>query len=109
MGGIPPPLAHACRPRAGAAMKTPGAVGYLDALYARPGDLVTVRVSVLDGTRRYRAELVRLICGETGPKGPGVKEEPVPTSIDGEHEGGLQPTPTGYYAIVENLPRLEAI
>lgn len=90
-------------------MKTPGAVGYVDSLYARPGDLVTVRVSVLDGAQRYRAELARLICGETGPKGPGLKEEIIASSIDGEHAGSEQPTPVGSYAIVDNLPRLEAI
>jgi N,N-dimethylformamidase len=90
-------------------MKTPSVVGYLDALYAHPGDEVTVRVSVLDPARRYRAELVRLVCGETGPKGPGVKEEIVASGISGEHEGELQPVPIGSYGIVETLPPLGAI
>jgi N,N-dimethylformamidase len=57
-----------------------GAVGYLDRLYASPGDDIVVRVSVLDGSERYRAELVRLICGETGPGGPGLKEEAIVTT-----------------------------
>ena len=90
-------------------MKTPGVVGYLDALYAHPGDEVTARVSVLDPARRYRADLVRLLCGETGPKGPGVREEIVPTDLSREHLGELQPVPIGSYAIVETLPPLGAI
>jgi N,N-dimethylformamidase len=87
----------------------PNVVGYVDCLYAYPGDEVTVRVSVLDKTPRYRAELVRLICGETGPKGPGPKEEAIATTLAGEHEGREQPTKIGSYAIVDALPQLSAI
>jgi N,N-dimethylformamidase len=85
---------------------TPGAIGYLDALTARPGETVILRVSVLDGSERYRAGLVRLISGETGPKGPGLKEEPIATAIDGEHAGSAQCTDAGSYVIVEALPAL---
>ncbi len=90
-------------------MTKPGVVGYLDALYASPGDELVLRVSVLDGGGRYRASLARLICGETGPGGPGLKEEPVPSAIDGEHAGDEQPVPIGSYAIVEDLPPLETV
>jgi hypothetical protein len=45
---------------------TPTVMGYVDALTARPGETVTVRVSVLDPSRRYRAELVRLVWSPTG-------------------------------------------
>jgi N,N-dimethylformamidase len=86
---------------------TPGAIGYLDALTARPGDTVTVRVSVLDGSNRFRAGLVRLICGETGPKGPGLKEEPIASEIDGEHDGVAQYTDAGSYVIIDALPALQ--
>jgi len=89
--------------------ETPGVIGYVDALTARPGERVTVRVSVLHPARRYRAGLVRLICGETGPKGPGLKEEPIATAIDGEHEGREQYTDAGSYAIVERLPPLGSV
>ena len=90
-------------------MKKPGVVGYVDALYASPGDEVTLRVSVLDGGGHYRAQLARLICGETGPGGPGLKEEIIPSGIDGEHEGGRQPVPIGSYVIVDKVPPLEAV
>jgi N,N-dimethylformamidase len=90
-------------------VKTPGVVGYFDSLYASPGDEVTLRVSVLDPARRYRAELVRLICGETGPGSPGLKEEPIATTLAGEHEGREQAVPIGSYAIVEQIPPLGAV
>jgi N,N-dimethylformamidase len=84
----------------------PGVIGYVDALTARPGETVTLRISVLDPARRYRAGLVRLISGETGPKGPGLREEAIPSNIDGEHDGETQYTDAGSYAIVEDLPAL---
>src|SRR5215469_5742798 len=86
--------------------QTPTVIGYVDALTARPGDEVVVRVSVLDPSRKYRAGLVRLLCGDARPKGPGPREEAVATGIDGEHEGTDQHTDAGSYAIVENLPSL---
>ncbi len=74
-----------------------------------PGDEVIVRVSVLDKTPRYRAELVRLICGETGPKGPGPKEEAIATTLAGEHDGREQPTNIGSYIVVESPPELSSV
>lgn len=110
MGGIPSALASTRGTRAGTAVSgTPGVVGYLDRLYASPGDEIVVRVSVLDGTHHYRADLVRLICGETGPGGPGLKEELIPTDLGGEHEGSTQPVPIGSYAIVEDIPPLKPV
>ncbi len=85
---------------------TPAVVGYADALTARPGDTLSLRISVLDPARRYRAGLVRLLSGETGPRGPGLKEEAIATNIDGEHDGETQYTDAGSYAIVELLPAL---
>jgi N,N-dimethylformamidase len=88
---------------------TPTVMGYVDALTARPGETVTVRVSVLDPTQRYRASLVRLLCGDARPKGPAPCEEAIPSEIDGEHEGIEQYTDCGSYAIVDNLPPLGAV
>src|SRR5206468_36904 len=52
--------------------------------------------------RRYRAEVVRLVCGDTGPGGPGLKTVRLPTSIEGEHDGTPQLIDAGSYAIVEH-------
>ena len=113
MGGLQAALARPRRQRARAAVttlpQTPAVIGYVDALTARPGDIVTLRISVLDGSRPYRAGLVRLISGETGPKGPGLKEEAIATNIDGEHDGETQYTDVGSYAIVDDLPALSGV
>lgn len=90
-------------------LKKPTVVGYVDRLYAYPGDEVTVRVSAYGPDKRYRAELVRLINGETGPKGPGLKEERVACAVEGEHEGVEQTTSFGSHGIVEHVPPLGAV
>src|SRR5581483_1683135 len=58
--------------------------GYSDQISARPGDRVRVMVSC-EGTERYRADLVRLIHGDTNPAGPGYKEEVIASGISGEY------------------------
>jgi N,N-dimethylformamidase len=90
-------------------VKTPSVVGYLDRLFFHAGEKAAVRVSVLDPSRRYTAELVRMVCGETGPKGPGLKEEKIQAGLAAQYEGTEQPTPVGSYAIVEKLPSLRAV
>jgi N,N-dimethylformamidase len=109
MGGVQAPLADADRAGAVDPVSKPNVVGYVDRLYAYPGDEVTLRVSVLDRAKRYRAELVRLLCGETGPKGPGPKEEVISGVLGNEHDGAEQKTNIGSYAIVEKLPALGAV
>ncbi len=79
----------------------PRVLGYADPLSVAPGDEIRFMVGTLDGPRRYRAEVVRLVSGDTGPAGPGLKTVRLPTSIEGEHEGTPQPIDAGSYAIVE--------
>ena len=80
----------------------PRVIGYADPLSVAPGEPIRFMVGTLDGPRRYRAEVVRLVCGDTGPGGPGLKTVRLPTSIDGEHDGTPQPIDAGSYAIVEH-------
>jgi N,N-dimethylformamidase len=79
----------------------PRVLGYADPLAVAPGEEIRFMVGTLGGPRRYRAEVVRLVCGDTGPGGPGLKTVRVPTSIEGEHAGTPQLTNAGSYAIVE--------
>ena len=79
----------------------PRVLGYADPLAVAPGEEIRFMVGTLGGPRRYRAEVVRLICGDTGPAGPGLKTVRVPTSIEGEHAGTPQLIDAGSYAIVE--------
>ena len=64
--------------------------GYSDHVSARPGDTIRFMVSSLGG-KPYRANIVRLICGDDSPAGPGFKEIPVATAVDGEYPGREQP------------------
>ena len=80
----------------------PRVIGYADPLSVAPGERIRFMVGTLDGPRRYRAEVVRLVCGDTGPGGPGLKTVRLPTSIEGEHDGTPQPIDAGSYAIVEH-------
>src|SRR3989442_15573459 len=79
----------------------PRVIGYADPLSVAPGEPIRFMVGTLDGPRRYRAEVVRLVCGGTGPGGPGLKTVRLPTSIEGEHDGTPQLIDAGSYAIVE--------
>ena len=80
----------------------PRVTGYADPLSVAPGERIRFMVGTLDGPRRYRAEVVRLVCGDTGPGGPGLKTVRLPTSIEGEHDGTPQLIDAGSYAIVEH-------
>jgi N,N-dimethylformamidase len=80
-------------------------VGYADRWTVQPGD--TLKVMVSTERRSYRADLVKLIHGDTNPIGPGFKETTLPSSIAGkEYPGRFQPLPHGSYAIVADAPAL---
>jgi N,N-dimethylformamidase beta subunit-like protein/concanavalin A-like lectin/glucanase superfamily protein len=79
----------------------PRVLGYADPLSVAPGEAIRFMVGTLDGPRRYRAQVVRLVSGDTGPAGPGLKTERLVTPIEGEHQGTPQPIDAGSYAIVE--------
>jgi N,N-dimethylformamidase len=87
----------------------PRVLGYADPLSVAPGDEIRFMVGTLDGPRRYRAEVVRLVSGDTGPGGPGLKTVRLPTSIEGEHEGRPQTIDAGSYAIVEHPEAFDAL
>jgi N,N-dimethylformamidase len=53
-------------------------------------------------------ELVRLLHGDLNPAGPGLKEEVLEATINGEYLGREQTTYTGSYAIVPDNPLLRA-
>jgi N,N-dimethylformamidase len=85
-------------------MKAMELVGYADRLSVRPGE--TIRFMVSSARERYRADLVRLIHGDTNPAGPGFKERTVPSVIDGEYSGREQAIHPGSYVVVADHPAL---
>src|SRR5262249_29589414 len=81
-----------------------GIVGYADHLSAQPGDSITFMVSTK--APRYRADIVRIIHGDTNPKGPGMKETPVDTPVNRDYPGKRQTLPLGSYVTVADNPAL---
>src|SRR5689334_5797409 len=56
---------------------------------------------------RYRADVVRLIHGDINPAGPGLKSEPLESSVTGEYAGRVQPIRTGSHIRIPYDPRLD--
>ncbi|MGE0118917.1 MAG: N,N-dimethylformamidase beta subunit family domain-containing protein [Dongiaceae bacterium] len=84
-------------------------VGYADAWSVRPGDSIKVMVSCETGATRYRAEIVRLVCGDDSAKGPGYKERPVAHPANGDYPGRRQPIHAGSYVRVPPDATLQAL
>jgi N,N-dimethylformamidase len=57
----------------------------------------------------YDAEIVRIICGDDNPEGPGVKEQAVKATIDGHYRGRKQNIHAGSYILVPDAPALRQI
>lgn len=70
--------------------------GYTDRPSVAPGETIQVHVSS-DVEGQYQASLVRLIHGDVHPAGPGYKEEPVASPIDGQYEARSQRTQFGAF------------
>ena len=78
---------------------------YADRISARPGESVRFMVSAAGGAD-YEAEIVRLICGDLNPEGPGYKEEAVETEVSGRHRGREQVIHAGSCVLVPDAPPL---
>src|SRR5829696_8331769 len=79
-------------------------VGYADRFSVKPGEEIRFMVSSARG--RYRAELVRLIHGDTNPAGPGFKERLLPSAFGGEYPGREQTIRAGSCVVVPDHPAL---
>ena len=84
-------------------------VGYADQWGVRPGDTIRVMVSCESGAPRYSAQVVRLICGDDSPKGPGYKERPVEHPANGDYAGRRQAIHAGSYVSVPAGPALQSL
>ncbi len=57
-------------------------VAYTDKLTVAPGETLAVMASSF-GARQYRADLRRIIQGDTNPQGPGYKDHLIPLDLGG--------------------------
>ncbi len=83
--------------------------GYTDKISVRPGETIAFKISCEDGPAEYDARLVRLICNDAHPKGPGIIERPVPSSFEGHHRGQRQAIRLGSWALIDRRPVLDRL
>lgn len=82
--------------------------GYSDEISVAPGGNIKFMVNC-DGHKSYRAQIVRVICGDLNPEGPGLKEEVVRTSASGTYPGRKQVIEAGSYGLVGSSPLFDAL
>src|SRR5713226_122512 len=79
--------------------------GYCDKLSATPGETIQFMVNCELPT--YTADVVRIICGDTNPAGPGVKEKVVKTPVSKTYKGRKQTIEAGSYVTIPSSPLME--
>src|ERR1051325_5193485 len=84
-----------------------GMMGYWDRFSARPGDAPELKVSLEDGSTSFRIDLVRLICGDDGPTGPGFKTQSIASEVNGKYPGRRQAVPAGSYVQIQKLKPIQ--
>jgi len=93
-------------------MQTKTIVGYADQIVIAPGETIAFKVSCEPGVADYRARIVRVVCGDDQPAGPGLKLEPFPAPAEDTHKARHQPIRTGSWISVRAGPalaRLESV
>lgn len=83
--------------------------GYTDRISACPGDTIAFKVSAEDGSSSFRASLVRLHCVDSHADGPGLQEEAIASSLDGEYPARHQPIWIGSRAVIEGSQAVRAL
>jgi N,N-dimethylformamidase len=83
-------------------------VGYANAWSVEPEDTLAIKVSTY-GAARYRADLVRVICGDDDPDHGIYLEQEIPAPFSGEYPGRTQATAAGSYVIVPGHEALRSL
>ena len=83
-------------------------LSYSDEISVAAGETIRFMVSC-EGTKSYRADIVRVICGDENPEGPGFKERLVRTAANGTYQARRQSLAAGSYAIVPAHPALDRL
>ena len=78
-------------------------IGYCDPLSVRPGESIGFKISCA-GEGRFSARLLRSVCADPNPDGPGIVEEPVEAVLAGDYPARAQAFNPGSYGLVEPSP-----
>ncbi len=82
-------------------------IGYCDRLSGRPGDRIEFKVSS-QFEQDFQARLVRSICADPNPAGPGIVEEEIPSAFEGSYPSRVQLFYPGSYIRVKTKAALPA-
>jgi N,N-dimethylformamidase len=83
-------------------------LGYANVWRVIPGAKISFKVSTY-GPERYRADLVRVICGDDEPEHGIFREEEIDAPFNGEYPGRFQPIEAGSYGVVPPSAVLDAL
>ena len=83
-------------------------VSYADPLSVTAGDRLRIMVSCHVGDS-FRAELVKLVCGDDRPRGTGFHEEVLDADLNGVYPAREQPIHPGSYVRLHGLPAFKAL
>ena len=83
-------------------------LGYPNAWSVAPGETLRFMVSAY-GPERYRADLVRIICGDDDPDRDLYREEEIEAPFNGEYPGRRQPIDAGSCAVVPDSSALAGL
>ena len=78
--------------------------GYADRLSVRPGETIRFHVANATGAK-VEAKLVRVVCADANPAGPGIIVEPVASPPAAVAAAGEERVPRGSYARIEGVGR----
>ena len=82
--------------------------GYADRYSVAPGESIAFKVSSTS-SEDYEVRLVRVICGDPNPAGPGIREQPVEAAFAGRYPSRVQPIHNGSWARVAGTAPLDAL
>ena len=79
--------------------------GYADTFGVNPGKKIRFYVNC-DGPKKYKAEVMKMINGDTNPRGPGLVETLIKADCNSEYNGRKQVIHSGSYGYVTDRPQL---
>jgi len=80
---------------------------YADRISAAPGETINFMVNC--EAKTFKADFVRLICGDMNPDGPGYQERVVRTPANGTYKGRRQVIHAGSFVEVPNAAQLQKL